>query len=187
MNKIDKGTFAAVLGILGTAVLGVSFLAVHDANAQGKPPVEKVQLATKTELKRGLTVDLETLEAQARTAHNELQAVLQQIRDAELAMAAATAGSVEADAASEAWIKAQGAAMTAQETFNVAMRELETARNLKASAATAFVEERCTGDDGKDADIKRVCDRLAAAKAEQAAKEAAVAARVAELPGAVGP
>jgi hypothetical protein len=184
MNKIDTRSLALVLAIMGTAVLGVTAM---QANAQAKPPAEKVLLTTKTELKRGLTVDLDSLEATARSAHEALQAVLAQVKASEAAMAGAEAGSPEADAASEAWIKAQGAGIVAQENFNLAMRELEMARNVKATAATAFVDERCAADNGKDADIKRLCDKLAAVKAEQAAKEAEVAARVAEANKPVGP
>jgi hypothetical protein len=173
-------TSLAILALfMGTAILGVSALQAH---AQAKMPTEKVQLATKTELKRGLTVDLETLEAQARTAHEALQAALTQIRVAEAEVAAATVGSVEADAAGEAWIKAQGAAVEAQDTFDVAMRALEEGRTTKAKAATAFADERCTADDGKDVDIARLCAKRAAVRAEAAAKSA-----TRESLGPVGP
>lgn len=185
MNTHDRNTLAITLGILGFTILGVSFLQVRDADAQGKPAVEKVKRATKEALKQGLTVDIDTLEAQARSAHDALQVALTQVRESEAAMVAAAVGSAEADAASESWLKAQGVALAAQDTLNTAMRELESGRRLKGEAATAFVEERCGNDDGKDADVKRVCDRLAAAKAEAAAREAANAARVAESAGPV--
>lgn len=192
MSKIDRTIkFAAILAFMGTGILGVSLLQVHDANAQAKPAkaaVEKVRAATKAELKRGLTVDLPTLEGAARATHETLQGALQQVRDAELAMADAVTGTPEADAASESWLKAQGVAMLAQQDFNLAMRAFEEAKALKATAATAFVTERCTGDDGKDADIARVCTALATAKAEAASKGAAAAEAASKVPGArVGP
>jgi hypothetical protein len=174
-SAISKNTLTAMLVLMGTAVATVSSFAIHDAHAQAKPAIEKVRAATKNALRQGLTVDLETLEAQARTTHDVLQAALVQVREAELAMTAAAAGSAEADVASEAWIKAQGVAMLAQQDFNLAMRAYEDAKTLKTTTAAAFVEERCTGDDGKDADIARVCVALATAKAEAASKGAAAA------------
>jgi len=171
-------TLAAVIGIMGAAVLGVTLMQGGDAEAaQPKTKaVSKIKAETKNALHAGLTVDLAGLEATARAAHDALQAVLQQIKDAETAMAAAAPGSVEADTASEAWVKAQGAAIGAQEIFNVAMRELETARASKATAAVAYVEERCTNDDGKDADIAKLCATATAAKAEATAKAVAAPA-----------
>ena len=191
MSKIDHTIkLSAILAFMGTGILGVTALQVHDANAQGKPAkagkaaVEKVRAATKAELKRGLTVDLPALEAYARATHETLQGALQQVRDTELALAAAVTGSPEADAASEAWLKAQGVAMLAQQDFNLAMRSFEEAKTLKATVATAFVEERCEKDDGKDGDVARVCGALAAAKAEAAAKGAAAAEAASKVPGA---
>lgn len=177
MSVIDRNTLAAVLAIIGIGVIGVGALHSRDAIAQAKPSRERVRAKSKAALKQALTVDVGTLEAQARAAWDAVREAQVTLAAAEAAVAAATPGTAEYDDATEAWIKAQGIVLTAQEGFSVAQRALEEGRALRGAAVTAFVEDRCANDDGKDVDIKKICDRVAAAKAEEAAREAAATAR----------
>ncbi len=163
MNK-DLVSGIAVFAF-AAAGLGGALALSNNADAQATPPHAKVASEKKAALKQALTLDVTTLETQARAAWDARNAAMRALQTAEAAVADATPGTPEYDAATEAWVKAQGVAIAAQSTFEVANRELESGRALKGSAAGAFVEERCANDDGKDADIKRLCDALAAAKA----------------------
>lgn len=189
MNTIDRYTVATIFAVAGIATILIGALHVHDASAQAKPPREKVKAESKAALKQALTVDVATLEAQARAAWDVVKEAQATLAAAEAAVAAATPGTAKYDDATEAWIKAQGIALAAQEGFSVAQRALEEGRALRGAAVTTFVEDRCANDDGKDADIKKICDRVAAAKAEEAAREAAARARgeFAPPPGAALP
>lgn len=177
MGLINWRVVSDLRNLFVFAFVGAAFgiaLSGEVANAQAKAPVAKVAPAAKTGLKQALTLDVVTLEAQARAAWGTLTTAREQLATAEAAVSALTPGTTEYDTATESWLKAQGVAMLAQEEFDLAARAFDEGRKLRGEAATAFVDERCANDDGKDPDIARVCAKLAAAKAEAAAKAAAV-------------
>lgn len=181
-------TVAIMAYLLAGGVVGVGILQAHDADAQGKAPKAEAGISAKDGLKRALTMDIATVEAQARAAWDTLIAAKEALATAEASVAAAAVGTKEYDAATESWLAAQGVLLLAQEDFNLAARAHDAAKTERANAATTFVDERCANDDGKNADITRVCSRLAAAKAEAAAKGAAAAEAASKVPGArVGP